>query len=64
MNSPLIQRLETRKNRALAAIYECDKKHRDIELQRERLRGEVSALDDAIHDTTEEAKTPNQKLNG
>jgi len=60
IKTPLIQRLKNRKNRSLACIHECDRKMRDLELQRERHRGEVSSLEDAIDEAKQEgANTPN-----
>lgn len=46
--SAILRNLESRKNRALAAIRACERKMQDIELERERARGEVSAFEDAI----------------
>lgn len=54
MNAPLLQRLENRRNRKLSEIHECDRKSREIELQRERVRGEVCALEDAIDEVKKE----------
>lgn len=54
MNTPLLQRLENKKNRKLAEIHDYDRKSREIELQRERARGEVSALEDAIDEVKRE----------
>ena len=54
MNTPLLQRLENRKNRKLSDIRECERKMRDLEMQRERLRGEVSSLEDAIDEVKAE----------
>ncbi len=48
MNTTLLQRLKNRMNLARAGIHECEKKIREQEMQRERLRGEVSSLEDVI----------------
>jgi len=58
MSQVILQRAENLKNKALSKLHEVERKIRELELQRERHRGEVSAAEDAIDFIKQENAKP------